>query len=105
MKFTRIFTNLLFAFVVLSLTPLSALADKVNWKPIDPKDLARKTPTVEKDADAEALFWEVRIQPEGEGAALLPYIRIKIFSEPIDLCLLRRGEITRRRINDARANE
>ena len=37
MKFTRIFTNLLFAFVVLSLTPLSALADKVNWKPIDPK--------------------------------------------------------------------
>ncbi len=27
-----------------------------DWKPIDPAHLAMKTPMVEKDADAEAIF-------------------------------------------------
>jgi hypothetical protein len=31
----------------------------IDWRPIDPQDLALKTPVVEKDADAEAIFWEV----------------------------------------------
>ena len=37
-----------------------------DWKPIDPADLASKTPVVEKDADAEALFWEVHVD-DGEA--------------------------------------
>jgi uncharacterized protein DUF3857 len=56
-----------------------------NWKPIGPADLALKAPIVEKDADAEALFWEVRVEDEVEGGTprtvLQHYVRIKIFTE------------------------
>lgn len=44
-----------------------------------------KTPVVEKDADAEAIFWEVRVADEADGYAprtvLNHYTRIKIFTE------------------------
>ena len=56
-----------------------------EWRPIDPADLALKAPIVEKDADAEAIFWEVRLSDDAEGGTprtvLHHYIRIKIFSE------------------------
>lgn len=56
-----------------------------EWRPIDPADLAAKTPTVDKDADAEALFWEVRLLDEVEGdtvrTVLKHYVRIKIFTD------------------------
>jgi hypothetical protein len=62
----------------------SARGDK-DWKPIDPAELALKSPTVEKDADAEALFWEVKVADEaadGEYRTVLQhYVRIKIFNE------------------------
>jgi hypothetical protein len=63
-----------------------AVGDNWNdWRPIDPAHLAQKEPVVEKDADAEALFWEVRVADELEGASprtvLSHYIRIKIFTE------------------------
>ena len=45
----------------------SALAGDDKWKPIDPSDLALKEPKVEKDADAEALFWEVRVDDSDSG--------------------------------------
>lgn len=53
-----------------------------DWKPIDPADLASKTPVVEKDADAEALFWEVRVD-DGEADELIftNYVRVKVFTE------------------------
>ncbi|MCA1606237.1 MAG: hypothetical protein LC775_12375, partial [Acidobacteria bacterium] len=38
-----------------------------EWRPVDPADLALKAPLVEKDADAEAIFWEVRLSDEVEG--------------------------------------
>jgi hypothetical protein len=39
-------------------------------------------PTVEKDADAEALFWEVRVDYDADaGMTLNHYVRIKIFNE------------------------
>ncbi len=40
-----------------STPPASQARGDKDWKPIDPAELALKTPTVEKDADAEALFW------------------------------------------------
>ena len=41
-----------------------------------------KTSVVEKDADAEALFWEVRVDDAGETDLVFNnYIRIKIFTE------------------------
>ena len=48
----------------------------------DPADLASKTPLVDKEADAEAIFWEVRID---DGAAdelvFTNYVRVKVFNE------------------------
>jgi Domain of Unknown Function with PDB structure (DUF3857)/Transglutaminase-like superfamily len=75
--------------VVLSLACLFLLSATVfggdEWRPIDPADLALKTAVVEKDADAEAIFWEVRVADENDGyyyrKVLNHYIRIKIFTE------------------------
>jgi hypothetical protein len=61
-----------------------ALAGGDEWKPIDPSELALKTPTVEKDADAEALFREVRVEDKNEYQGDLVfqhYLRIKVFTE------------------------
>jgi hypothetical protein len=57
----------------------------IEWKPIDPADLALKAPRVEKDADAEAIFWEVWVMDEAQGgdprAVVTNYIRIKVFTD------------------------
>ena len=53
-----------------------------DWKPIDPAHLALKSSTVEKEADAEGLFWEVRIDDNPEGDLIFNhYLRVKIFTE------------------------
>ncbi len=53
-----------------------------EWRPIDPSDLALKAPIVEPDADAEAIFWDIRIDDAGESDLVLQhYIRIKIFTD------------------------
>ena len=46
-----------------------------DWRPIDPAHLALKEPVVEKDADAEALFWEVRINDAAQDLVFSHYIR------------------------------
>jgi hypothetical protein len=59
-----------------------AAADVVEWRPIDPSDLILKAPVVEPDADAEALFWDIRVDDGGDDDLVLSnYIRIKIFTE------------------------
>lgn len=61
-----------------------ALAGDNNWKPLDPSELSLKAPVVEKEADAEALFWEVRVEDKDEYQGDLVfqhYIRIKVFTE------------------------
>ncbi len=64
--------------------PLSIAAGD-DWQPVAPADLALKTPVVETDADAEAIFWEVRLSDEVEGGTprtvLRHHVRIKVFSE------------------------
>jgi hypothetical protein len=53
-----------------------------EWRPVTPEELAAKTPSVEKDADAEALFWEVKIDDSlAEELSLKNYIRVKIYTE------------------------
>lgn len=56
-----------------------------DWRPVDPAELALKASRVEKDADAEAIFWEVRLLDEVENGTprtvLRHYLRIKIFTE------------------------
>jgi len=53
-----------------------------EWKPIDPAQLALKSSVVEKEADAEGLFWEVKIDDNPEGDLIFNhYLRIKVFTE------------------------
>jgi hypothetical protein len=84
----RIFRLIVFpAFVasILALAasePPNALADVEEWRPVDPAELALKTPIVEPDADAEAIFWDVRVDDGGNNDLVLSnYVRIKIFTE------------------------
>ena len=60
-----------------------------EWRPVDPAHLALKAPTVERDADAEAIFWEARVADELQErietihprTVINHYIRIKVFTE------------------------
>lgn len=72
----RVFLCLAF----LSVAVVSASGD--DWRPIDPADMNLKAAVVEKDADAEGLFWEVRIDDsQPEELSLKHYVRIKVFTE------------------------
>jgi len=52
-----------------------------DWKPVDPAELASNTPTVEKDADAEGLFWEVRIDDAEGDLVFNHYLRVKVYTD------------------------
>ena len=70
------------AFCLVTFNAATALTVGDEWRPLDPAELALKTSTVEKDADAEALFWEVRLDDSQlEEFSLKNYIRIKVFTE------------------------
>jgi hypothetical protein len=85
MKFPRSFLCLCFALVCLLLSASRASAGGDDWRVVDPAELAMKTSVVEKDADAEAIFWEVHVADEVDGSTprtvLNHYIRIKIFTD------------------------
>jgi Domain of Unknown Function with PDB structure (DUF3857)/Transglutaminase-like superfamily len=60
--------------------PIQAAGDE--WKPIDPAHLSLKNSMVEKEADAEGLFWEVRIDDHPDGDLIFThYLRVKVFTE------------------------
>src|SRR5439155_9303342 len=83
MRICRLVVFLLLCVAVLNMATPGAAAE--DWKPIDPTQLRLQTPLVEKDADAEAIFWEVHVQDEFDGytfnTVLRHYIRIKILTE------------------------
>ena len=59
-----------------------ATAAGEEWRPLEPADLALKAPVVEPNADAEAIFWDVRVDDSGtDDLVLQHYVRIKIFTE------------------------
>ncbi len=70
--------------LLVTIFPLSPVFG-VNWLPLDPEHLALKTPKVDKAADAEAIFWDVRVEDDAQGGSpksvLSHYIRIKIFTD------------------------
>lgn len=79
--------SLVFSLVAVCLglfTSVNAVAGD-EWRVVNPAELALKTSSVEKDADAEALFWEVHVSDEVDGGTvrtvLTHYLRIKIFTE------------------------
>lgn len=62
-------------------SPFVFAQDKV-WRDITQADLDLKAPRVEADADAEAIFWEVRIDDSSENdLKKFTYVRVKIFTE------------------------
>src|SRR5688500_2682432 len=83
MRIPRSFYPLIALLVcLLCLVPLSALPAAEDWKPVDPAELSLKSPTVEKEADAEGLFWEVRIDDHPDGDLIFShYIRVKVFTD------------------------
>ena len=67
-------------FVLYAFLPAFAVGE--DWRAITPEELAMKTPKVDPDADAEAIFWEVRIDDSSsEDLSLQHYVRVKIFTE------------------------
>jgi hypothetical protein len=77
----KLFSMLSFV-CVCSLSASAVFAQEKDWRPISPADLSSKAPVVEQDADAEAIFWEVRIDDSSdEDVSLRHYVRVKIFTE------------------------
>jgi hypothetical protein len=57
-------------------------AAQVQWRAVSQAELEMKTPKVEPDADAEAIFWEVRLDDEKRSKMFYNhYVRVKIFTE------------------------
>jgi hypothetical protein len=72
---------LLFAFCLFSLCSQSTFAQDKEWRAVSPQELAMKAPTVEPEADAEAIFWEVWLDDSTEDLKRTNYVRVKIFNE------------------------
>jgi hypothetical protein len=68
-------------FLILLFTVSSVFGQDKDWRPVSPDDLQSKTPVVEPDADAEAIFWETRIDDSSDDLSLRHYVRVKIFTE------------------------
>ena len=65
-----------------ALFPANIDAAGDEWKPVDPAHLSLKNSTVEKEADAEGLFWEVKIDDNPEGDLIFNhYLRVKVFTD------------------------
>src|SRR5215510_1160612 len=81
------FRLLLFPLIIVMLAATGthwsrASAGGEEWRPVGPADLALKTAVVEPNADAEAIFWDIRIDDGGQNDLVLNhYLRIKIFTE------------------------
>jgi hypothetical protein len=59
---------------------LSVCSYAQDWQPVTPADLT-SGPVVEKNADAEALFWKIQVDQSMSKTVLSHYLRIKIFTE------------------------
>jgi len=59
----------------------AALALGDDWRPVEASELALKSPVVERDADAEVLFWDVRIDDDQADLVFKHYVRIKVFTD------------------------
>ncbi len=53
-----------------------------DWRPVSPEELAMKSAKVEADADAEAIFWEVKIDDSSSSnLSMEHYVRVKVFTD------------------------
>ena len=64
------------------LSAATIAAEDIVWRPVTPEELQMKAPKVEPDADAEAIFWEVRLDDKKYSKmSYSHYVRVKIFTE------------------------
>ena len=71
-----------FLLCVFFVLPVSALLMGEEWRAVTPAELQMTASTVEPGADAEVIFWEVRVDDSNpENMAMKHYIRVKIFTE------------------------
>ncbi|MEZ5427459.1 MAG: DUF3857 and transglutaminase domain-containing protein [Pyrinomonadaceae bacterium] len=73
----------IFSILFLSFLPAIAFGfPDETWRPVTPAELAMKTPQVEPNADAEAIFWEVWLDDKKRSRLSYDhYVRVKIFTE------------------------
>lgn len=80
---TRLAKALAFAaFLFVFALAAQAFSDDIVWRPITPEELQMTKPKVDPDADAEAIFWEVRLDDKNYSKlSYSHYVRVKIFTE------------------------
>lgn len=84
LRWFRTFATLIVFFLAAANAPVfsSFGEDPPIWRSVSPAELEMKTPLVEPDADAEAIFWEVRVDDKKLGKlSYRHYVRVKIFTE------------------------
>jgi hypothetical protein len=72
---------LLSVFSLLLTFSQTAFAGDDAWREVTQSEREMKAAKVESDADAEAIFWEVRVDDSTENLVMKNYIRVKIFTE------------------------
>ena len=73
---------ILLSSVCLLFTFSTNLCAKDEWKPVSPSELSMKHGKVDPDADAEAIFWDIKVNDAGQQKMIMDhYIRLKIFTE------------------------
>jgi Domain of Unknown Function with PDB structure (DUF3857) len=70
-----------FSLIILSFGFSTSVFAFDDWKPVTQEELAQKTSKVEADADAEAIFWEVKVDDSGRGLTISNYVRVKVFTD------------------------
>jgi hypothetical protein len=82
MNLSRLSCYLLVVVVCLYFCSLVVASAGDEWRIVTPDELSMKSPKVEADADAEAIFWEVRIDDSSdENLSMQHYVRVKVFTD------------------------
>ncbi|MEP6902506.1 MAG: DUF3857 domain-containing protein [Actinomycetota bacterium] len=81
-KFSMTRNHLIPVFILILFFGLQTAFAQIQWRPVTQAELEMQTPLVEPDADAEAIFWEVRLDDKNSGKLFYNhYVRVKIFTE------------------------
>jgi hypothetical protein len=78
----KLLSKIFLLLLIASISSLTLLAGDEAWREVSQAELEMKSPRVEPDADAEAIFWEVRIDDSNSSKlSKKHYLRVKIFTE------------------------
>jgi len=77
----RTISLIAFLFLLFFTLQSTAFSQDKEWRPITDAEI-KSAPVVDPDADAEAIFWEVKIDnSSSDGLTRRHYVRVKIFTE------------------------